>query len=180
MRGGLTLVSGVSYSSKCFECLDSLVQTPVDGSPDIPLLVFSGKEKTCLQPLQFQIQTEPLPTLPFPWTTLCLLCSTVSCSSFSPHGREDKPGGVCIPGPIQQRSQRRPSPSRPPPSLRQKSREGLRRVRPPCLVHRDHHSNGAVIGFSAQQSLCEPCTGCTQSCPRTRLPHTQAMQLLSK
>lgn len=91
--------------------------------------MFPCKEKTCLQSLWFQIQTEPLPTLPFPWTTLCLLCSTVSCSSFSPHGREDKPGGVCIPGPIQQRGQRRPSPSRPPPSLRQKSRGGLRRVR---------------------------------------------------
>lgn len=37
-----------------------------------------------------KIQNELLATLPSPWTTLCLLCPTVSYSSFSTLGREEQ------------------------------------------------------------------------------------------
>lgn len=134
-------------------------------------------------PLQSQTQKALLPSLPFPWTTLYLLRSTASCSAFSPPRREDKQDGVSKPRPIQQKEgDTDPSfPALYPHSCRSaESRGVLRRVRPPCLVHKDHHRNGAAIGFPPQESLWEPSTGCTRYSPGTRLPHNRAMQLLSK
>lgn len=152
---------------------------------DAPFLVFSAKGKTPLQPSSVT-NTESTPShQTLSLDNLYLLCSTVSCSSFSPHRREDKQEGTSKPRLIQQKEcNKDPSfPALYPHSLRSaESREVLRRLRPPSpsLVHKDHHSNGAAIGFSPQESLWEPSTGCTQYSPRTRLSHNRAMQLLSK
>lgn len=96
--------------------------------------------KHSYNPLQSRTQKALLPTLPFPWTTLYLLCSTVSCSSFSPHRREDKQDGVSKPRLIQQKKcNTDPSSPCPLPSLTQKCRESrgvLRRMRPPACSQR--------------------------------------------
>lgn len=144
---------------------------------DAPFLVFSAKGKNTLTTLfSHKYRKHSFPPDPFlgqPST----FSAPQSPESFSPHRREDKQEGVSKPRLIQQK-ECHTDPSFPalyPRSHRSaESRGVLRRVRPPYLVHKDHHSNGTAIGFSPQESLWEPSTG------RTRLPHNRAMQLLSK
>lgn len=95
--------------------------------------------KHSYNPLQSRTQKALLPTLPFPWTTLYLLCSTVSCSSFSPHRREDKEDGASKPRLIQQKKcNTDPSPPALYPHSRRsaESRGVLRRMRPPACSQR--------------------------------------------